>query len=220
MYRPVQWVWAADPAFRSIASASHPIDCRRPKHTRSSSSPPVSAVSFFARSIAFTTAEFCFPKNSSKIFQYAFSKASLCFIPIGPAMCTRLHPPAPLHAAREMGRPNCDPVAADVDRDGPHMMVRSSHLRDLDVSDSGVPRDRDEMEVDDPVGNEFLHAVAHIRVPRRGLRDHQCRAAGPDDDLPEEHVGEDPHVPLVVEGLGHRCEGVNHQALDLKLLDV
>src|SRR2546427_2435649 len=88
-----------DRAFLSIASASHPIVCRRPKHTRSSSPLPVSAFGFLASIIALTTAEFCFPKKSSKALQYAAWYILLSFSPIGPARCTTNTPPSgrPVH---------------------------------------------------------------------------------------------------------------------------
>src|SRR2546421_2180963 len=82
-----------DRAFFSIASASHPIVCRRPKQTRSSSLVPVSAFGFLASIIALTTAEFCFPKKSSKALQYAAWYILLSFSPIGPARCTTNTPP-------------------------------------------------------------------------------------------------------------------------------
>src|SRR5712691_8655325 len=98
---------------------------------------------------------------------------------------------------------NPDPPGSDVDGDRPHLVVRPTHLRDLDVTNSRVPR-RDQIEVNDTVGDKLLNAVRGVRPAAPFLRDHQGRASGRTDDLPEQYVGEGPEI---AHGLKRRCHG-------------
>src|SRR2546428_13679929 len=130
---------------------------------------------------------------------------------------------SPLLAAGDVDRPDRDSAVPDVDWNWSHLVVRPPHLRDLDVTDPRIPGHRHEVEVDDAVCDELLHpGVRDLgpEEPRRALGDHERRAAGPPDDLPEEHVRENADVTLGPERLGHRSEGVDDQADDPRLVDV
>src|SRR5467141_4133086 len=111
-----------------------------------------------------------------------------------------------------------DPPRPDVDGDWPHLVVRPTHLRDLDVTNSRVPR-RDQIEVNDTVRDKLLDAVRVVRPAAPFLRDHQGRASVRTDDLPEQYVGEGQEIAYGLKRGCHRGEGVDDEALNLFLLD-
>src|SRR5438034_57750 len=122
--------------------------------------------------------------------------------------------------AADMWMDDSNPSRTDVDRDGTHLVVRSTHLRNLHVPDPRVAG-REDAEFDDAVGDELLDAGPRQILARPLFRDQEGRASrGPSDDFPQEDVGEGPEVPDRLEGGGHRREGVDHEALGLIRLDL
>src|SRR5438094_453976 len=122
--------------------------------------------------------------------------------------------------AADMWMNDSNPSRTDVDRDGTHLVVRSTHLRNLHVPDPRVAG-REDAEFDDAVGDELLDAGPRQLLVGPLFRDQEGRASrGPSDDFPQEDVGEGPKVPDRLERRGHRREGVDHEALGLILIDL
>src|SRR5437763_15065876 len=112
--------------------------------------------------------------------------------------------------AADMWMDDSNPSRTDVNRDGTHLVVRSTHLRNLHVPDPRVAG-REDAEFDDAVGDELLDAGPRQILARPLFRDQEGRASrGATDDSPQEAVGEGPEGPDRLEGGGHRGEGDDH----------
>src|SRR5436190_12391693 len=78
--------------------------------------------------------------------------------------------------AADMWMDDSNPSRTDVNRDGTHLVVRSTHLRNLHVPDPRVAG-REDAEFDDAVGDELLDAGPRQILVRPLLRDPVVRAS-------------------------------------------